>query len=180
MKIPPTWTLMEDSIMNHTTITETRSPGNQKMIHVRRRFCFVDPRTIVSLLILSDFDDTTYYENDGYDGYDDQTYADSRYGEYTEGDAYTQGDDYTQGQYDDGGYYDEDYYDNQYPDDGTYDQDYQEQDQATDDQWSSGETYDGSGGTDFCHSDSNAGMSAEEREYMGVDSDTRSTMEDLD
>lgn len=126
------------------------------------------------------FDDTTYYENDGYDGYDDQTYADSRYGEYTEGDAYTQGDDYTQGQYDDGGYYDEDYYDNQYPDDGTYDQDYQEQDQATDDQWSSGETYDGSGGTDFYHSDSNAGMSAEEREYMGVDSDTRSTMEDLD
>jgi len=135
------------------------------------------------------FDDSTYYENDGYDGYDDQTYTDSRYGEYAEGDAYSQ-DDYTQGQYDDGGYYDEEYYDNQYPDDGTYDQDYQEQDyqdegHSADDQWSStdgDETYDGSSGNDFYSdpSSSNAGMSAEEREYMGVDSDTRSTMEDLD
>ena len=172
---------MEDSTTNHTTTTETRSPGNRKMMDVSRLCCFDDPPTIVSHPFRLDYDDNTYYENDGYD---DQTYADSRYGEYGEGDAYTQ-DDYTQGQYGDDGYYDEGYYDNQYPDDGTYDQDYHDQGQAADDQWSSNdgdETYDGSNASNYYRSDpaQNARMSAEEREYVGADSDNRSTMEDLD
>jgi len=127
-------------------------------------------------------DEESWQPEQDYDGYDDSTYGgydenqdyDNRsYDEY--GDDYTQ-DDYTQDeytQYDDDGYTQDDY---------TQD-DYTQQDDYGDDNYDGDETHDGSSGNNFYDSnpsDSNARMSAEEREYLGVDSDARSTMEDLD
>jgi len=129
------------------------------------------------------YDDSTY---DGYEdqSYDDQTAANSKYDEYNEdqngGEGYDgetyQEDDYTQDQDGDEQYYDDQYYDDQ--NSAAYDDATNGQSQVGDD-----ETFDGSTGNNFYNSnpnESHARMSAEEREYLGVDSDERSTMEDLD
>ncbi|KAL3938672.1 MAG: hypothetical protein SGBAC_006463 [Bacillariaceae sp.] len=120
-------------------------------------------------------DEESWQPEQDYDGYDDSTYGgydenqdyDNRsYDEY--GDDYTQ-DDYTQDeytQYDDDGYTQNDY---------TQD-DYTQQDDYGDDYYDGDETHDGSRDDNFYDSnptDSKARMSAEEREYLGVDSDTR-------
>jgi len=129
------------------------------------------------------YDDNQDYDNRTYDEYGNDEYGD----DYTQ-DDYTQGqeqysqDDYTQGQYGDDTYTQDDYTQGQYGDE-QYSQDDYTQDQYGDDYYDGDETYDGSSGNNFYQSDpsdSNARMSAEEREYLGVDSDTRSTMEDLD